>query len=331
MRKNKGQNKIKGPDKSAFYAAILLISVPVVLFFVFVCPHLVARLGVTVVVVPVYAVIVCLASLFVASAVDPGVIPRSTAPQREGEETKKIETVLGQPVPVRWCSTCRIIRPPRASHCSDCDRCVEKFDHHCPWVGNCIGKRNYRYFVIFLLSCTFLCAYLCSFSVLRLVWLAQENPGFVNAVLTSPISLILTIYTFFIFWSVGGLFAYHQYLTSIALTTHEEMKSTFSSKSPYSEGYLINFVSVWCPPCYPSYYPSSYGSRAGGLLDDLDVEHADRERERERENRDSIERGHNNYEEDNNNDNDDDDDMMQFNKNGKNLESLPLKYGREEV
>jgi palmitoyltransferase len=48
------------------------------------------------------------------------------------------------------CVSCRIVRPLRAKHCSVTNRCVEAFDHYCPWVGNAIGRGNRHHFLAFL-------------------------------------------------------------------------------------------------------------------------------------------------------------------------------------
>jgi len=97
--------------------------------------------------------------LYRVSSTNPGFI--QTKVQTKQTDNDDIEAsllsnnILDSPALVEgnWnqlCSTCRIVRPLRAKHCSSCDRCVECFDHHCPWVGNCVGKANRRDFFMFL-------------------------------------------------------------------------------------------------------------------------------------------------------------------------------------
>jgi palmitoyltransferase ZDHHC13/17 len=48
------------------------------------------------------------------------------------------------------CPDCECIRTSRSRHCAVCNQCVERFDHHCPWVNNCVGVRNHNYFLTYV-------------------------------------------------------------------------------------------------------------------------------------------------------------------------------------
>ncbi|KAM4632259.1 palmitoyltransferase ZDHHC4 [Discoglossus pictus] len=52
------------------------------------------------------------------------------------------------------CPSCQLLKPARSKHCGVCGFCVQRFDHHCVWINNCVGAFNIRYFLLYLLSLT---------------------------------------------------------------------------------------------------------------------------------------------------------------------------------
>ncbi|PZC76539.1 hypothetical protein B5X24_HaOG204438 [Helicoverpa armigera] len=151
-----------------------------------------------------------------------------------------------------------MFRPPRASHCSLCDNCVDRFDHHCPWVGNCVGKRNYRYFYTFVVSLSFLAVFVFACAVTHVALLAR-GAGLAAALRATPASAVVAAVCFLSVWSVLGLAGFHTYLASTDQTTNEDIKGSFSTRrgvsnpNPYSRGNACaNCWHVLCGPLAPS-------------------------------------------------------------------------------
>jgi len=261
---------------------ISLIVITVALFFAFECRLTLVTLIPYGALIPVFCAFLFLfniSCLLRTAWSDPGIIPRATPEEaafieklsRENQIDDDVKPgyrppprfqeviINGVPIKLKYCFTCKIFRPPRASHCSLCDNCVENFDHHCPWVGNCVGKRNYKYFFLFVSSLTLLCVYIFAFSVVHIVLLSKHEGSFVNALQKSPGSVVEVFICFFSVWSVTGLTGFHSYLIAFSLTTNEDIKGTWSRKrnqtavNPFDHGGILrNCAYTLCVPTVPS-------------------------------------------------------------------------------
>ncbi|KAG7127528.1 Palmitoyltransferase pfa3 like protein [Verticillium longisporum] len=126
---------------------------------------------------------------------------------------------------VRFCKKCQARKPDRAHHCSSCRKCVLKMDHHCPWLATCIGLKNHKAFLLFLIYTTILCFY--SFAVSG-SWVYVEivnNTTYVDTLL--PINfIILSVVSGIIGIVVGAFTGWHILLASRGQTTIECLEKT---------------------------------------------------------------------------------------------------------
>ena len=126
-------------------------------------------------------------------------------------------------------------------------------------MANCVGRRNYRFFYMFILSLAFLAVFIFACAITHLVLLQTETKDFLDVIKMSPFSLVVSIICFLSVWSVIGLAGFHTYLTSSNQTTNEDIKGSFSNKgsggggNPYSRGNIcLNCFYILCGPLQPS-------------------------------------------------------------------------------
>lgn len=264
-----GGRFIFGPDVKSIFTTLFLVIAPVAVFCVFVARKFFDDFpnhsGYSILILVILLTIFVLIALILTSGRDPGIVPRNSYPplpdNYDGSDSNNSEQnppphlprskeviVNGIAVRVKYCDTCMLYRPPRCSHCSVCDNCVERFDHHCPWVGQCIGLRNYRFYYMFVFSATMLCLYVHAFCWVYIVRIKNsEEISIWKAMIKTPASIALIIYSFIAVWFVGGLTCFHTYLISTNQSTYENFRYRYDRQvNPYNKGVIENFKEVFC-------------------------------------------------------------------------------------
>ncbi|XP_017173831.1 palmitoyltransferase ZDHHC15 isoform X5 [Mus musculus] len=144
-----------------------------------------------------------------------------------------------KPEAVRFCDRCHLIKPDRCHHCSVCAMCVLKMDHHCPWVNNCIGFSNYKFFLQFLAYSVLYCLYIATtvFSYFIKYW-----RGELPSVRSKFHVLFLLFVACMFFVSLVILFGYHCWLVSRNKTTLEAFCTPVFTSGPEKNGFNLGFI-----------------------------------------------------------------------------------------
>ena len=237
--------------------SLITISIPIFLFLFFISDFLTKKISFLIPLIIVIIYIITVSLLIIVSFCDPGIILSFPMKKRIIEDRRESKIFqLGYIKNYKYCDTCSIIRPSRSTHCGDCNNCVEKFDHHCPWIGTCVGKRNYKYFYFFLFILNFLICLIIIFClyylIKRITEIVKENnhleenekiKNIASYSLTEVImSLYIIIYEGLVMIFVTGLFIYHTKLVLKNMTTKEDIKKFW--ENPQGNPYIRNLNKI---------------------------------------------------------------------------------------
>ncbi|OMJ81550.1 hypothetical protein SteCoe_17957 [Stentor coeruleus] len=148
-----------------------------------------------------------------------------------------------------YCTVCFCDQPLRARHCKACGYCVAVFDHHCPYIGNCVGEKNkllYFWYLIFQSSECWLALWLCYEDMKKIndwdIWCK-----------TNIVFVIIGFVPFLLGILITCLWVYHLMLGFKNWTTYEVLRWSEVyylkdlNKSPFDLGPIKNFI-YYCRP-----------------------------------------------------------------------------------
>ncbi|GAV03633.1 hypothetical protein RvY_14029 [Ramazzottius varieornatus] len=170
----------------------------------------------------------------------------STTTSKDYESGKRLLDAFGKDLPVatrgfngdlRYCDKCKIIKPDRCHHCSVCERCILKMDHHCPWVNNCVCFNNYKFFILFLGYAMAYCLYISLTDLQYFIkfWqdkLSGDGGGKFHILFLFFVSTMFAV-------SVLTLLSYHCYLVFSNQSTLESHRPPVFTGGPDKNGFNL--------------------------------------------------------------------------------------------
>ncbi|XP_069775140.1 palmitoyltransferase ZDHHC12-B isoform X1 [Narcine bancroftii] len=209
---------------------------------------------------PVIFLLLVLCSMllyFITSLMDPGYVTfddelkMSPSIYCDLGEKEQMVPVIQKAKRLRRCGYCMVQQQPmRSKHCQSCQHCVRRYDHHCPWIENCVGERNHRFFMLYLISQ--LTVLLWAFHI---AWSGFRTEAEWKDWLRVNTFLLLALTIIIIFTVVVMLLLVsHLYLVSSNTTTWEFMsrhrisylKHCSSEENPFDQGILGNLWMFFC-------------------------------------------------------------------------------------
>lgn len=221
----------------------------------------------------IFSVLSCftLFSFLVCATTDPGRVPSEYVPDIEHSDASDQESKKND-VQLRRCDKCSAFKPPRAHHCRVCKRCVLRMDHHCLWINNCVGHRNYKAYVILVFFSTVTNIH----SSVIIVCSAILKDWAFNGTISLKIFYICSaIMTMGFSFTLGTLLGWHLHLITRNKTTIEyyesvraewlARKSGQSYHHPFDVGFYKNITLILGPNMLKWLFPTAVSHLKDGI------------------------------------------------------------------
>ncbi|RNA45100.1 Palmitoyltransferase ZDHHC3 [Brachionus plicatilis] len=211
----------------AYYVIVVVICIP------FFSESSYGWLNVTVL---TFLIFLCVVSHFKASFSNPGYILASSGDFDE-------ESIINHNDELTICRKCGIFRSPDSHHCGICRKCIKKRHHHCPWINNCIGESNQRYFIQFNFYTEVLCIYGIVFLMTSLVVIPDEKKsGFIQSRVYHSVFVIVECLVF-------GLFVFAIMCEQLTSILSSKNTSTYDSQKNLIEIFKSNVMYKYSQLC----------------------------------------------------------------------------------